>query len=161
MQLSLATLFLAASSAFAATIKPIEPLHVHNLTATAYKIDPTTAANASMSFSVKDHGTPGGPSHCHLSWKYGQVPKDQKSCHPVKYHVRFPKGAVDFNQFTLELERASGPSHYPSVAMLNSNENGTAPHTKWHCKNLPSIGTRLGCAYDGTLQMDPKVPKVE
>lgn len=86
------------------------------------------------------------------------MPEGRPYCSRGGYYVHFPQGGVDFNRFTLELERATGLFGNTGQAVLDSNQNGTAPQTKWHCKRHPVTGQQLGCAHNGVLQMTPKGP---
>lgn len=78
---------------------------------------------------------------------YGNSPEARARCNNSQYYIRFPDGRVDFNSFTLELERVSGPIAEKGQAKLNSK------NSPWKCVKDPKEGIELQCEYDGVLTM--------
>ncbi|KAJ5273777.1 hypothetical protein N7478_008902 [Penicillium angulare] len=84
---------------------------------------------------------------------YGQSPNQNARCNDSEYYIKFPQGPVDFNLFTLQLERVNGSIPENGQILLSSNANGGAPGTKWICENNPKPNIEISCSYDGTLQL--------
>ncbi|KAK2765401.1 hypothetical protein FQN54_008247 [Arachnomyces sp. PD_36] len=152
MKSTIATFLLAASSAFAA------PADVkrqnHSIQITDFWAQSSNIASAYMHFVVTDSNYPDDtPTDCNLIWTYGSTPKESARCNNSQYYIKFPQGPVDFNLFTLGLERVSGPIAEEGQILLSSNANGGAPGTKWICEDYPQSGVAVHCAYDGVLEM--------
>ncbi|KAJ5109489.1 hypothetical protein N7456_006164 [Penicillium angulare] len=113
-----------------------------------------TSPGAFMHFVVTDPNYPGDtPTDCNLIWTYGQSPKENARCNDSEYYIKFPQGPVDFNLFTLELQRVNGSIPEKGQILLSSNANGGAPGTKWICQNNPKPNIDISCSYEGTLQL--------
>ncbi|KAJ5951484.1 uncharacterized protein N7479_009897 [Penicillium vulpinum] len=107
----------------------------------------SAGSSASMHFVVTDPNYPEDtPTDCNLIWTYGSSPKESARCNNSQYFIHFPDGAVDFNQFTLGLERVSGPISENGHALLTSG-------TEWSCVDNPESSVQLSCSYDGVLSM--------
>lgn len=68
-------------------------------------------------------------------------------------------GAVNFNKFTLGLERVpeSGPVEESGRVVLDSNKDGKAPGTEWVCEKDPEEGVEIDCADRGVLEMEMEI----
>ncbi|KKK19661.1 hypothetical protein ARAM_001648 [Aspergillus rambellii] len=107
--------------------------------------------SATMHFVVTDPNYPDDtPTECNLIWRN---PKLDARCNNGEYYIRFPMGPPDFNLFTLELERVSGPIAEEGRILLSSNANGGAPGTKWICVDNPEPHVLIDCNYEGTLEI--------
>ncbi|CAG8885708.1 unnamed protein product [Penicillium egyptiacum] len=107
----------------------------------------SAGSSATMHFVATDLNYPDDtPTDCNLIWSYGSSPKESARCDNSQYYIRFPDGAVDFNWFTLELLRVSGPIAENGHVLLSSG-------TQWSCVDNPESGVHLSCSYDGVLSM--------
>ncbi|KAJ5799104.1 uncharacterized protein N7518_001172 [Penicillium psychrosexuale] len=107
----------------------------------------SAGSSATMHFIVTDPNYPDDtPTDCNLIWSYGSSPKENARCNNSQYYIHFPDGAVDFNLFTLGLERVSGPITENGHVLLSSG-------TQWSCVDNPESGVQLSCSYDGVLSM--------
>ncbi|KAI9934860.1 hypothetical protein ASPWEDRAFT_44386 [Aspergillus wentii DTO 134E9] len=149
MKLTIASLLLAASSALAApTNTTTNYLQISDFRARA------STVGATMHFVVTDKNYPDDtPTDCNLIWSYGSKPKESARCNNSQYYISFPNGPVDFNRFTLGLERVSGPIPEKGQVLLDSNKSGHAPGTKWICRDDPEPHVLIDCDYEGVLQM--------
>ncbi|KAK9851282.1 hypothetical protein MYU51_011043 [Penicillium brevicompactum] len=144
MKFTIASVLFAASTfALPANVQRDNTLQISEFRASTSIID-----SASMHFVVTDANYPDDtPTDCNLLWTYGNSPEARARCNNSQYYIRFPDGPVDFNLFTLELERVSGPIAEKGQAKLSSK---SAP---WKCVKNPKEGIELQCEYDGVLSM--------
>ncbi|KAJ5128028.1 hypothetical protein N7448_008807 [Penicillium atrosanguineum] len=152
MKWTITSILLAASSTLAAptNVARSNSIQISDFSARAA----SPASTASMHFVVTDANYPDDtPTDCNLIWTYEQLPKSNARCNNGEYYIRFPQGAPDFNRFTLELERVSGPIPEQGQILLSSNANGEAPGTKWICVNNPDPNVEISCSYDGVLEL--------
>ncbi|KAJ5494812.1 hypothetical protein N7463_010899 [Penicillium fimorum] len=136
------SLLLAASAALAVPIVERDSsIQISDFWARA------SVVSAMMHFVVTDPNYPEDtPTDCNLMWTYGSSPETRARCNNSQYFIHFPDGAVDFNQFTLGLERVSGSIAENGQVSLNSG-------TEWSCVDNPESGVKLSCSYDGVLSM--------
>ncbi|KAJ5827819.1 hypothetical protein N7447_004582 [Penicillium robsamsonii] len=136
------SLLLAASAALAVPIVERDSsIQISDFWARA------SVVSATMHFVVTDPNYPEDtPTDCNLMWTYGSSPEKRARCNNSQYFIHFPDGAVDFNQFTLGLERVSGPIAENGQVSLSSG-------TEWSCVDNPESGVQLSCSYDGVLNM--------
>ncbi|KAJ5549708.1 hypothetical protein N7535_002355 [Penicillium sp. DV-2018c] len=106
MKFTAASIFLAAIPALASPIaERANTIQVSDFWARA-----GAGSSASMHFVVTDPNYPDDtPTECNLLWSYGSSPKQNARCNNGEYYIRFPDGPVNYDKFTLELERVSGP----------------------------------------------------
>ncbi|CAG8128433.1 unnamed protein product [Penicillium salamii] len=145
MKFTIASILLATSALAApANVERSNTIQISDFNAIASKIN-----SASMHFVVTDANYPDDtPTDCNILWTYGSSPKQSARCNNSQYYIRFPDGPVDFNLFTLELERVSGPIPEKGQVKLSSK---TYP---WKCVKNPKDGINLQCNYEGILNMD-------
>ncbi|KAJ5260786.1 hypothetical protein N7505_009136 [Penicillium chrysogenum] len=143
MKFTVFSLLLSASAALAApVVERDSSIQISDFWARA-----RAASSATMHFVVTDPNYPDDtPTDCNLIWTYGSSPKESARCNNSQYYIRFPEGAVDFNRFTLELERVSRPIAENGQVLLRSG-------TQWSCVDNPESGVHLSCSYDGVLSM--------
>ncbi|CAI7619351.1 hypothetical protein N7533_004480 [Penicillium manginii] len=147
MKYTIASVLLAASSAFAApasTKREATSLQITDFNA-------NVGLDATMHFVLTDANYPNDtPTDCNLIWTYGHAPKESARCNNGKYHIQFPDGAPDLHKFTLGLKRdESDPIQEQGQVLVDSK----AEASNWVCVNNPSDGIKLHCDYSGTLEM--------
>ncbi|KAJ5186048.1 hypothetical protein N7491_006081 [Penicillium cf. griseofulvum] len=143
MKFPVVFLLLAASAALAVPIVERDSsIQISDFWARA-----SAGSSATMHFVATDPNYPDDtPTDCNLIWTYGSSPKETARCNNCQYFIHFPNGAVDFNQFTLGLERVSGPIAENGQVLLSSG-------TEWSCVDNPESGVQLSCTYNGPLSI--------
>ncbi|CAG7930652.1 unnamed protein product [Penicillium olsonii] len=145
MKFIIASVLLAASALAA----PANVQRSNTLQISDFRASNSIINSASMHFVVTDANYPDDtPTECNLLWTYGNSPEQRARCNNNQYYIRFPDGPVDYNLFTLELERVSGPISEKGQAKLSSK---TFP---WKCVKDPKEGITIQCNYDGVLNME-------
>ncbi|KAJ5186706.1 hypothetical protein N7449_011470 [Penicillium cf. viridicatum] len=143
MNFTIVSLLLAASAALAVPIVERDS----SIQISDFWVRASPGSFATMHFVATDPSYPNDtPTDCNLIWTYGSSPKESARCNNSQYYIHFPDGAVDFNQFTLGLERVSGPIAENGHVLLSSG-------TQWSCVDNPENDVQLSCSYDGVLSM--------
>ncbi|KAJ5224988.1 hypothetical protein N7468_006213 [Penicillium chermesinum] len=153
MKLSLSPIMLAISVALAApaNFKRANTLEITNL----YANTASVGDSAYIDFFLKDAQYPRDtPTECNVIWQYGEQPPLNARCQNGAYYIKFPEGPVNFDHFTLALQRVNGTIPEKGQAVLDSNANGNAPASKWSCRKNAREGVNLACSYDGTLRIN-------
>ncbi|KAB8201501.1 hypothetical protein BDV34DRAFT_229261 [Aspergillus parasiticus] len=78
-----------------------------------------------------------------------QSPPPDARCADNNYYIRFLGGVKDFDKFTIEIERVSGPIEEIGQASLSED----APGSKWECKENPQDGVLKRCNYNGIVEV--------
>ncbi|KNG80802.1 hypothetical protein ANOM_010925 [Aspergillus nomiae NRRL 13137] len=146
MKFTTFSLLLAASTALAspANVRN-ESLKISEFTANASK-----DGMANLHFSLTDPNYPDDtPTDCNVIWSWNAVPDENARCLGGNYYIRFPDGINQFSQWTIELERVSGPIKEIGQASFSDS----APDTKWECKENPMDGVIKRCYYNGIMEV--------
>lgn len=77
------------------------------------------------------------------------IPPSNARCNGNNYYIRLLGGVKEFDKFTIELERVSGPIKERGQASFSE----TAPGSKWECKENPQEGVLKRCYYNGVVEV--------
>ncbi|KAE8141608.1 hypothetical protein BDV38DRAFT_268395 [Aspergillus pseudotamarii] len=146
MKFTAISLLLAASTALAspANIRS-ESLKISGLTANASKL-----GDSNIRFTLTDPNYPDDtPTNCTVMWSTNSIPPSNARCNGNNYYIRLSGGVKEFDKFTIELERVSGP--IKEIGQASFSE--TAPGSKWECKENPQEGVLKRCYYNGVMEV--------
>ncbi|KJK67498.1 hypothetical protein P875_00117108 [Aspergillus parasiticus SU-1] len=146
MKFTAISLLMAASTALASPVNVrSQPLKITGLTANASKL-----GDSNIQFSLTDPNYPDDtPADCFVKWSTNSIPPPDARCADNNYYIRFLGGVKDFDKFTIEIERVSGPIEEIGQASFSED----APGSKWECKETPLEGVLKRCSYNGVMEV--------